>query len=291
MRVFLAVVDTGSFTHAGRALGTGQPAVSHAIKQLENALGAPVLARDAGRVSLTDPGRQLADGLRGGFEAVDQAVRGFRLHRRSTSVELSVSMPLATYWLMPRLADFRALHPEVELRVSTVDTDRFIGIDDADLWIPRGLGDWPGLEPSVFCEERVYPVAAPDHPLARPDTPPDALAHAELLNHDHHDRFGWNAWFARQRLPAPAPVNSPHFSDYALVIRAAIAGQGVALGWHHLVEGLIADGALARVGDRDVVTDHPLLVLARPDALHRAAVLAMRDWLTAAARWDPSGSR
>jgi DNA-binding transcriptional LysR family regulator len=286
LRVFLAVVETGSFTHAGRALGIGQPAVSHAIKQLENALGAPLFERGSGRASLTAPGQHLAAGLRSGFEAIDQAVRTFRLHRGHNSVELSVSMPLATYWLMPRLADFRALHPDVELRVTTMDTDRLIGVDDADLWIPRGLGDWHDLEPAVFCEERVYPVAAPAHPLARPDTPPEALLDAELLNHDHHDRFGWEAWFARHRLPAPAPASLPRFSDYALVVRAAIAGQGVALGWHHLVKDLIADGVLSQVGDCDVATDHPLVVLARPEALHRVAVLALRDWLTSSAAAD-----
>lgn len=283
LRVFLAVVDTGSFTHAGRMLDIGQPAVSHSVKQLEKALGAPLLERGSGRASPTEPGRQLAHGLRSGFEAVDQAVRAFRLHRGDNGVELSVSMPLATYWLMPRLADFRALHPEVELRITTIDTDRLIGVDDADLWIPRGLGEWPDLEPAVFCEERVYPVAAPGHPLARPDTTPDALLDAELLEHDHHDRFGWEAWFARRRLPPPALGSLPRFSDYALVIRAAVAGQGVALGWHHLVDDLIADGHLARVGDHDVVTDHPLLVLGRPEALRRAAVLALREWLVGGA--------
>jgi DNA-binding transcriptional LysR family regulator len=92
-----------------------------------------------------------------------------------------------------------------------------------------------------------------------------------------------------RRATAPTPVSSPHFGDYALVIRAAIAGQGVALGWHHLVGELIADGVLARVGDRDVVTDRPLLVLARPAALQRPAVVALRDWLTGAGSRPAAG--
>src|SRR5699024_7058311 len=72
LRVFLAVVAAGSFTGAGRDLGIGQPAVSHAVKQLETALGAAVFSRESGNVVLTDAGRRLAENVRGGFETVDR---------------------------------------------------------------------------------------------------------------------------------------------------------------------------------------------------------------------------
>ena len=210
-------------------------------------------------------------------------MRRFRLEGRDTAVELSVSMPLATYWLLPRLADFRARHPQVELRVSTVDTDRLIGIDDADLWIPAGLGDWPHLDEAVFDQECIYPVAAPDHPLSRPDTTPAELPVADLLVHGHHARFDRDTWFTRHDHPAPATVGTPRFGGYSLVIRAARAGQGVALGWDHLVRDMIRDGHLARVGSDEIVTENPLVVLARPASLTRPAVRALWHWLVATA--------
>lgn len=289
LRVLLAVVGAGSFTGAGRELGIGQPAVSHAVKQLEASLGAAVFRRAGGRVVLTDAGRRLADGARGGFDAVDRAVRAFRLEGRDDDVELSVSMPLATYWLMPRLGAFRARHPDVELRISTGETDRLIGIDDADLWIPLGEGTWPELRETAFLPERIYPVAAPHHPLARPDTEPADLLDADLLVHlvhpeRHSSRYDWERWFAHHGEHRAPAATGPRFNDYSVVVRAALAGQGVALGWDHLVRGLVEDGQLARVGRREIRTDRPLVLLARPASLHRPAVRALHDWLLAAAQ-------
>jgi DNA-binding transcriptional LysR family regulator len=286
LRVFLAVVDAGSLTAAARRLGTGQPAVSHAIKQLEASLGTPVFHRQPGGVRLSPAGRQLANDARAAYDLVDESVRRFRAGSQQARVELSVSTPLATYWLMPRLSEFRLLHPSVELRISTSDTDRLVGHDDADLWIPLGWGTWPGLERWPFQQERIYPVAAPDHPLAGPSTQPEQLVGAELLSHEerYRQRFEWASWFGRLGVAHPAEPTGPSFNDYSLVVRAALAGQGVALGWHHIVVQLVHEGRLVRVGCEEVVTDQPFEILARPHAVRRPAVAALRDWLTAAAR-------
>ncbi len=286
LRVFVAVVDTGSFTAAARQLGIGQPAVSHAVKQLEAALGAPVFRRQPGGVALTAAGRQLAHDARSAFDLVDQSIRRFRAGQPDNRVELSVSTPLATYWLMPRLSEFRLLHPTVELRISTSDTDRLVGHDEADLWIPLGWGRWPGLERWPFQQERIYAVAAPDHPLADPATRPDELIGADLLSHEerYRPRLDWASWFRRQGVAHAAASTSPSFNDYSLVVRAALAGQGVALGWHHIVVELVREGRLVRVGTAEVVTDRPFEILARPHAVRRPQVAALRDWLAAAAQ-------
>lgn len=293
LRVFLAVVEAGSFSAAARRLGVGQPAVSHAIKQLEATLGGAVLNRQPGGVALTVHGRRLADGVREGFNLVDRSARVFQTMGQDNRVELSVSTPLATYWLMPRLGDFRLLHPTVELRISTSDTDRLVGHDDADLWIPLGWGSWPGLERHTFQQERIYPVAAPDHPLAGPTTRLEELVDADLLSHEerYQPRFDWPAWFSRHDIAQPAALTGPIFSDYSLVVRAAIAGQGVALGWHHIVTQLVEEGTLVRVGTEEAITDRPFELLARPISVRRPAVAALRDWLIAAASASDEADR
>lgn len=286
LRVFLAVVDAGSFTQAGRELGIGQPAVSHAIKQMETTLGSAVFRREAGTVSLTEAGRRLCEGVRAGFDTVDRSVRTYRLEGRDNEVELSVSTALATYWLMPRLGDFRLRHPDVELRVRTCDNDRLVGVDQADLWIPLGQGPWPNLEPTLFHDERIYPVAAPDHPLARRNQDDnDDLIDADLLIHTERSlaRYDWDRWFTAHRQARPTRGHTLEFSDYSLVVRAALAGQGVALGWHHIVRGLVDEGLLARIGRFEALTTEPFVILAQPIATVRPAVQALRDWLIDAA--------
>lgn len=293
LRVFLAVVDGGSFTAAGRALGIGQPAVSHAIKQLEAALGAAVVSREGGWTSPTEAGRRLYEGARSGFGTVDRSVRGARAQRRENEVELAVSTPLAAYWLMPQLGEFRLLHPEIDLRIRTGDSDRLIGLDDADLWIPLGRGPWPEMSETFFHEERIYPVAAPDHELARPETTNDDLLGADLLVHteQYRARFNWGRWFAHHELPDPGRVDALQFSDYSLVVHAALVGQGVALGWHHIVRRLIDEGRLARVGSLEIRTSAPFVILTRPRAEARSAVRTLRDWLArTAAQESPDPS-
>src|SRR5699024_1278303 len=151
--------------------------------------------------------------------------------------------------------------------------------DDRELCIPPGEGPWPNLERTLFHHERIYPVAAPGHFLARPDTKPGELVEADadllFLAERHRARFDWDEWFDLHQLTPSAAANSLRFSDYSLVVRAALAGQGVALGWHHIVRNLIVDGLLARVGMHEVITDHPFVLLTSPSSARRPAVRAL----------------
>ena len=81
---------------------------------------------------------------------------------------------------------------------------------------------------------------------------------------------------------AGAPTGST-FNGYSLMVRAAIAGQRVALGWHHIVGQLGEEARLMRVGSEEVTTERPFELPARPPALRKPAVIALRNWLIAAA--------
>ena len=283
LRIFVSAARAGSFTAAAADTGIGQSAVSHAMRRLEQALGTGLFHRGPGGVTLSTVGTQLYEHVQAGFEHIDQGVEAARGMARST-VTVSVSTSLATYWLLPRLAYFRQEHPDVELRCITNDTDRSIGRDGADLWVPLGPGPWPdGLVARHFCHEEIVPVAAPEVAAAWKRATPGRLLDAPLLHLEERytPRFDWYRWFSHFGVHAPRRLAGSRTNDYSLVLQSAIDGQGIALGWSHLLGDLLEQNRLAQVGAAGVRTDHPFVVLsrARPNAGGPAADLC--DWMVA----------
>jgi LysR family glycine cleavage system transcriptional activator len=285
IRVFDVVATAGSFTAAARRLHLGQPAVSHTIAQLERALGAALFDRTPTGTRLTAAGSELRDHVRPALAALDAGVRAVRRTARGAGVvALSVSTSFATWWLLPRLADFKRRHPDVDLRCITNDTDAGVGVDDADLWIPLGPDPWPGLVRHVLTDERIVAVAAPtvaDHLPARDD--PSALCAADLIHLEerYRPRFDWTQWFRHHGLDPPV-LHGARSNDYAVVVQAALDGQGVALGWEHLVAPLVDAGRLVTVGGAAIHTQRPFVLLHRRGPVSTSTT-ALRDWLLAQA--------
>lgn len=283
LRVFSVVAAEGSFTAASRVLRVGQPAVSHAIKQLEARFGTPLFDRVGGGVRLTEAGRDLAAHVRPAFAALDAGVRAVRRQLAEPDVvALSVSTSFASWWLLPHLGAFKQAHPGIEIRCITSDADTAVGLDDAHLWIPLGSGPWPGLEVHPLCDERIVAVVSAEVAAALDDPDdPAALASIPLvhLEERYRPRYDWTRWFADHGLGTP-PRSGPRSNDYVVVIQAALDGQGAALGWRHIVDPLIESGRLVPVGGAGVSTTSTFDIVHRPGVL-RDDVAALRDWLVA----------
>jgi DNA-binding transcriptional LysR family regulator len=283
LRLVVSAARHGTFTGAATEAGIGQSAVSHAIARVERALGARLFERRSSGVALTEIGRRLTDELEAAFDRVDRALDGVRESRQEAAT-LSVSTSLAALWLMPRLAGFKRDHPDVEISCHTNDTDRGVGRDDADVWIPLGRGPWPGLHARRFCDEVLVLVGAPALVEQWSTAPFEHLVDAPLLHLDQRfrPRFDWYQWFDHFSVPRPRRLPGYRSNDYSLIIQAATEGQGLAIGWLHLVDDLIADGRLARLGSLSVATDHPFVVLTRTEHPGTAAA-SLVEWLLASA--------
>lgn len=282
IRVVVAVADAGSFTGAALALGIGQSAVSHGVARLERALGVELFERRRDGVVTTAVGEALVARVAPALAEIDAAIRAAVESPPEGSVTLSVSTSLATYWLTPRLPAFKREHPDIELRVLTTDTDREVGRDGADLWIPLGPIDDPSLDSVPFCTERLVPVAAPALAERLDVHDPATLRTAPLLHLEerYRPRFDWPRWFDHHGVDVLAGVPGDRSNDYSLVLLAALAGTGVALGWMHIVSELLAEGRLVAVGPQvDTGVAFPLLTSAeRPRS---PAAEQLRAWLLA----------
>ncbi|WP_299846422.1 LysR substrate-binding domain-containing protein [uncultured Roseovarius sp.] len=246
--VFEAAARTGSFTRAARELNVQQPAVSAAIKQLETSLGLTLFTRAHRSVTLTQSGERLFTDVAGAFDRILQSARLLTARSAQDHVTLSASTAFAHYWMVPRLAQFHAAHPGIDLRLQTSEREPDIGAEGISLAIRRGSGHWQGCQSHLLAPEVICPIAAPRVMAAAVNLATVANLRNETLIHLEEpirERPGWADFFTHWNVPYAEPRTGLRLNDYALVLQAAIAGEGFAFGWQHVTEGLIAQGLLA----------------------------------------------
>jgi len=249
LRAFESAARCGSFQAAALDLNLTRSAVSHAIRSLEEQLGAALFSREGRRVSLTPEGETLMrsvgrafDELRSGIATV--STRGPQLLR------LHSAPSFAAQWLVPRLPRLFSECPGLEVRIAaSADYMRFHSDEfDADIIYGSPVQDlhrMPGHESVVALplgEETVTPLCAPA--LAAQIVAPRSLLSQTLIESDNK-KVRWPAWFAANGLTAPEP-SGPRFDRSFLALSAAADGLGVALESTRLAERELRGGRLVR---------------------------------------------
>ncbi len=285
---FEAAARTGSFTRAAEELQITQPAVSHAMRMLEAELGVALFQRRHKGVQTTAAGQHLLEQAGLGLTLIDQALREVRAMTAAQQVTLAVSTATATWWLLPRIARFKQQHPDIELRCITTDTDPDLARERIDLAITLGTGEFAQLQRWLFVEEEIFPVCSPAFLRDRGPLPDvQSLTRTTLLHLEERyarPRMDWAGWLARFGVAMGRQTRLFRFNDYSVVLQAAIEGQGVAMGWRHLVAPLIAQGQLVRPVPQGVTTEQPIYLVASRRGKLRPAAAHLRDWLLAEAR-------
>ena len=246
--VFEAAARTGSFTRAAQELNVQQPAVSASIKQLEQSLGTLLFARAHRSVTLTHAGERLYNDVSGAFGRIHRTAMMLSERRTNTHVTLSASTAFAHYWMVPRLSQFHAAHPGIDLRLQTSEREPDIDAEGISFGIRRGDGNWPGCHSHLIAPEIIAPIASPRVMAAAINLTTIAnLLHQTLIHLEEpiRERPAWADFFAHWKVPYTRPQTGLRLNDYALVLQAAIAGEGFAFGWHHVTENLIQRGLLA----------------------------------------------
>lgn len=269
LRAFEAMGRTGSATRAAAELHVTHSAVSRQVKALEAALGVRLFEGPRHRLTLTEPGRTLLAGLTESFDGLAAAVRQVR---ERDVVRLAVHPSLAVKWLVPRLADFEARHPEVSLLLSELELHavRQRGADLALRYVDADRLDEPGLEALV--ENRIGLVCAPQ--LA------ERLEAAPRLTTRTREH-AWSDWEAASGHAAPRGRNRT-LAHLHMVADAAVAGLGAAVLPWAIVEDEIAAGRL--IAPFGFFPDEGVMAAIRgPGAATRGERIVMR-WLKDQAR-------
>ena len=254
---FEAAARAEGFSRAARSLGTSQPAVSQKVALLEAALGQPLFRRLPRGIALTEAGARLLSALGEGLDRIEGEMEDLRARGGAHRLTVVTDFGFAAFWLLPRLGGFRAMSG-LDVRVLTTQAEIDPRAEPVDLAVAFGEGRWPGCAAEPLFPEVVLPVCAPTL-LARHPTPvtPADLHRWPLLHLEGdstHRWLDWDAWFKATDAPPPPPGRGLALDNYILVVQAALAGEGVALGWRPLVDDLLKSGGLVPAIDRPVRT-------------------------------------
>lgn len=277
LRAFEAAARHGSFKQAAEELAVTPTAVSHQIRTLEAHAGLALFERRTRKVVLTDEGAQLYPVLRDGFDAFDAAMGRLTRRRRRAQVTISATIAFTARWLVPRVTEFRRLHPQVDLQLLASDDVVDFETAGLDIAIRYGAGPYPGFDVVPLFSDR---FAAVFNPILKVETVAD-LVRQPLIDFRWRRRRPenptWPRWFAAAGLAEPQEPPVLSFSDESHAIQAAVAGQGVALVSLALVKDELAAGQLVQPFGPSIegFRHHMLTREAESDA----AVTAVARWL------------
>ena len=293
LRAFEAAARHLSFVKASEELSVTPAAVSHQVKSLEEYLGFALFRRRTRGLLLVESGQLLLTDLSDVFLRLDKAMERVIDSDSRGTLTLSVAPTFAVMWLIPRLQKFYALHPDIDVRISTglglVDFQR----DDFDAVIRLGSGQWFGLEAIKLFDESVTPMCSPrllegSDALTSPD---DLSKHVLLHNHSMDydpDAPTWKTWLEAAGASGVNASRGTHFSLPDHGLQASIDGAGVVLGWRSLAAKDVAAGRVVEPFDLTLPLGSSFY-LAYPEAhSQRSNIAALRDWLMREVRDDES---
>ncbi|OZI26378.1 transcriptional regulator [Bordetella genomosp. 9] len=281
LRVFEAAGRLGSFKAAAEELHVTQGAVSQQIRMLEGWLQAALFERHNRRITLTPAAQAYLAKIGPLFRQLAQATADYGLPEvlpRTLSVNASATFTLR--WLVPRLAAFRAAHPDVDVRVETSNEPVESLRDGYDVIIRGGPDTFYGYVMRPFLAEERVPVCSPALLRAQPLRVPRDLRRHTLLHTSSLPRL-WPDWLARAKLAALQPAAALTFDHFYLTLQAAVDGVGVAMGPIALVSDDLAAGRLIAPFDAPRLPSRSYCSYIPEARAEDDLVLRFRAWLEA----------
>jgi len=303
LRAFEVAARQLSFAMAAKELHVTPAAISHQIKGLEEFLGHRLFRRLKRGLELTRAGRVLLPKLSEGFGRLGDAVEELRGIDEEGTLSVSAATSFATRWLAPRLHRFVGAHPELDVRINA--STRLIDpsgddfgagdaladspVEDADIVVRFGTGDYPGFRVDKLLAVAVTPMCSPrlatsgGHPLR---TAADLKHHVLIHDNVRYDdgRGLWDAWFEAAGMPGFDTSHGLRFSHAMLALEAAADGMGVSLSMPVLAGSDLASGRLVAPLSLSLPLKFGYYIVSGADTAERADVVAFRDWLFAEAK-------
>ncbi|MEK8034552.1 transcriptional regulator GcvA [Ideonella sp. DXS29W] len=287
LRAFEASARHRSFAAAAAELHVTPAAVGQLVRGLEEWLGTPVFHRSSSgklRLTLTESAQRALPDIQAGFDRLAQGLGRLKERAAESVITVTVSPAFAAKWLLPRLDDFHAAHPDLDVRLDTSLRPLDFVAQRIDIGVRYGAGRWPGLVADKWLEEEVYPVCSPSLSAARSWANPADLLRETLihdLSMDEHEGFlHWTGWLRAAGVTGRLAPRGLKINNSGAVLQAAAQGQGIALARGLMASDDVSSGRLVRLFP-DIRCPSPLAyhVVYRPESAELARVMAFRQWL------------
>lgn len=296
LRAFEAVSRHLSYSKAAEELSVTRGAVKQMVAKLEQSLGAKLVARNGQHLGLTSVGEAAQYDLRLGMKHLRKSVQTVRRRDQSHRVIVTAEASLASTWLVPQLARFWEQHPDIDILVDSSQNIVDLTVSDCDVAIRYGVSN---PKNDFFIERLFEDMVCPACSPALVDGPPklrniDQLKDVPLLHWDMSNMswaqetrrwFTWEEWQKRAGVSLSDVSKGRRFSDYAMAVNAAIAGQGVVLAGLPILRDLVNQGVLViPFPDKTMRTDIGFDLVTTPSAQERPEVALFIDWLLTTAK-------
>jgi LysR family glycine cleavage system transcriptional activator len=280
---FDAAARHESYTRAAQELALTQSAVSRQIGALEDYLGLALFRRTRHGVALTPEGADYARQIAPRLQALERdTLDAMSRQGAAGSISLAAVPTFATRWLMPRLPQLAATHPELLVHIET-RTRPFLFTDtDFDAALYSGtaeqVSNWAGTRATLLIEEEVVPVCAPALLGARKRLQPRDLAGLPLLQQSTRPE-AWRQWFETMDVEASGALSGPRYELYSMTAAAAAQGLGLALVPRLLIEPELARGELVVACPRPLRSGRCYWLVLPDRGEPRPALQAFVSWL------------
>ncbi|SAL28977.1 LysR family transcriptional regulator [Caballeronia arvi] len=279
LRLFEAAARHRSFKLAAAELNVTPGAVSHGIGALETMLGVELFVREPRGLSLSAAGEHYLPYIAEAFSLIAIGTRSLPDQRTRRSISITCAPTLAARWLVPRLADFRARWPNIDVSVDTSRRQAGFPVDGFDFGLRLSRGPVDGASWQRLFGERLVPVCSPGYRamLTGADGSAD-LARATLIHVDTASQ-DWQAWMDGAGIDGLDLHGGLRFDTVQLAFDAAAAGLGVVIGRRPLVDRELTAGTLVEASATRVETQTAYWLCETPQASARADLVAFRNWL------------
>ncbi|WJK11221.1 LysR substrate-binding domain-containing protein [Pseudomonas fluorescens] len=270
LRAFEAVARHLSFIKAADELSVTQSAISHQVHKLEEFLDQRLFVRRTRAIDLTPAGEQYYRQIQPALAAIAAATHDLR-GERPTTLRIGLLASFATLWLAPRLADFNAKYPNTHVELLPAVQLADVDAGEVDLAIRYGKGGWAKVEANRFMSETLTPVCSPAFKAK-------GVTNGPLLMAKSHQPFEWIDWQQHSGIDL-AHVPSVMLHDYNIVVEAAVAGQGIAMGRQQMIERRVKEGALVPAFDTPPMLGEIGYWLVTPQRPQTPASQSFCQWL------------
>ena len=278
LRGFEAAARLGSFHKAAEELHLTQSAISQQIRSLEAYLEQPLFFRSGRSVSLTDAGHDFLSTTQALLQQLAVGVRRLGQYRKPNQLVLNTTPTFARHWLLPRLADFRQQHPEVDLWIFSTDEVPDMASQTIDLAVRDDISSQAECSFNVLHADRLFPACHP-RVLEQPKEQRTTL---------HGEReMDWSHWAVEAGIDVGQQDQGLNFSDSGLLLDAVCTGLGIGLVSHLLSRQAQADGLLVPLVDATIRGPNWALLTHR-DSENDPLARSFTAWLLAHLQVDPT---
>ena len=278
LRTFCAAAKHESFTTAGEQLFITASAVSHQVKSLEQELGQQLFERTSRELKLTETGRSLYEEVSPLIDQLNAIAASYRSGGSRSSIRISVQPFFASEYFVPRLSEFTAEHPDIDIQVGTSDESSEKHPADADLSIRLFKSPPDNLPSKLLFPLRMVPAGSPDFKKNMTVRKKKIISEFPLILHETRPK-AWKHWSKASGIELPRDGKVTRLDSMIAVVRAAERGIGAAMVPVPIADQWFKQGSIVRLFKQELVADVSYYLVCKEERAEDESVRTLCDWI------------